>query len=63
MTLDIGTWIKDKRLLKGLSKSGLAEALGGPVDYIFKLENNERTPSLETLLSIAEVTGGKVVLK
>ena len=61
--LDIGAWIKEKRLKKGLTKIALAEAIEVNPSYIYYLESNDRVPSLEILVKIAEVTGGKIILK
>ena len=52
---DIGLRIKRYRLDKGWSQEELAEALAISLGHINKIENGKRYPSLELLVSIANV--------
>lgn len=56
-TLSIGANIKKYRTEKGISQEKLAEMIDVSCNYVSILERGEKTPSLPTLVSIANSLG------
>ena len=55
MVSSMGTRIKNLRLQKGYSQQELAQMLGVPKGIVSKYENNERNPSYENLIKLADI--------
>ena len=51
----LGAELTDRRIGSGWSQQKLAELLGYDVSYLGQLERAEKSPTLETLISIATV--------
>lgn len=52
---DAGSRIREQRTLKGFSQQELAEKLGVMQHTVSKYENNIKRPSLEVLISLADI--------
>ena len=55
--IDIGPKIRDGRLKKGLKLKDVASATGLSVSLISKVENNNTSPSLSTLIKLSNFLG------
>lgn len=53
--IELGARIKELRVGKGLSQQELAEKLGVMQHTVSKYENNVKRPSLEVLVSLADI--------
>lgn len=51
----LGAELTDRRAKAGISQRALAERLGYNHNYIGQIERAEKSPSLETLMSLATV--------
>ena len=54
----LGRRIKEARKALRLTQDELSERIGITVYYLGEIERGEKTPSLEVLISLAEVLGG-----
>ena len=52
--MDVGTKIKNLRKNKGLTQEGFARETGISRSYLSDLENNRKSPTIETLEKIAK---------
>src|SRR5438105_3854453 len=51
---DLGTHLKNRRILLGLSQAALARACGVKQSYVSQIESGRRTPTLDQLVALAE---------
>lgn len=52
---DIGSRIKEERVIKGFSQQELAEKLGVKQNTVSQYENNIKRPSYEILVHLADI--------
>ncbi len=52
--------MKERRKIMGLSQEALAERSGVSSNFIARMETGERTPSLSTLIKLANALGASV---
>ena len=55
MIYGLGERLHEQRLLKKLSQKEVADAINVSASIVSNYENNERTPSLEILMSLARL--------
>lgn len=60
---DFGGWMKMQRKKKGYSLTIIAKAMGVSRKTMERLERNEYSPKLDTVLKIMSLIGGEIVLK
>ena len=61
--MDIGTVIKERRTLLGISQQDLSDYSGIGISTVKDLERGVGNPSLQTLLKILDVVGMEMVLQ
>lgn len=61
--MDIGTIIKERRALLGISQQDLADFSGVGISTVKDLERGVGNPSMRTLMKILEVVGLEMVLQ
>ncbi len=61
--MDIGTVIKERRALLGISQQDLADFSGVGISTIKDLERGVGNPSMKTLKKILDVVGLEMVLQ
>ena len=61
--MDIGTMIKERRTLLGISQQDLSDYSGVGISTIKDLERGVGNPSLQTLQKILDVVGMEMVLQ
>ena len=61
--MDIGTVIKERRALLGISQQDLADYSGVGISTVKDLERGVGNPSIETLKKILDVVGLEMVLQ
>lgn len=60
--MDIGTIVRERRELAGLTQRELAERIGTTQAAISKIEVGRTLPGLELLERVADATGGPITL-
>ena len=61
--MDIGTVIKERRTLLGISQQDLSDYSGVGISTVKDLERGVGNPSLQTLRKILDVVGMEMVLQ
>ena len=61
--MDIGTVIKERRTLLGISQQDLSDYSGVGISTVKDLERGVGNPSLQTLRKILDVVGMELVLQ
>ncbi len=61
--MDIGTVIKERRTLLGISQQDLSDYSGVGISTVKDLERGVGNPSLQTLQKILDVVGMEMVLQ
>ena len=61
--MDVGTIIKERRALLGISQQDLSDYSGVGISTIKDLERGVGNPSLETLKKILEVVGLEMIFQ
>ena len=61
--MDIGTVIKERRTLLGISQQDLADFSGVGISTVKDLERGVGNPSMKTLKKILDVVGLEIVLQ
>ena len=61
--MDIGTVIKERRTLLGISQQDLSDYSGVGISTVKDLERGVSNPSLQTLQKILDVLGMEMVLQ
>ena len=61
--MDIGTVIKERRVLLGISQQDLSDYSGVGISTVKDLERGVGNPSLQTLQKILDVVGMEMVLQ
>ena len=61
--MDIGTMIKERRTLLGISQQDLSDYSGVGISTVKDLERGVGNPSLQTLQKILDVVGMEMVLQ
>ena len=61
--MDIGTVIKERRALLGISQQDLSDYSGVGISTVKDLERGKGNPSIETLKKILDVMGLEMVLQ
>jgi transcriptional regulator with XRE-family HTH domain len=55
--MQIGSYVRAKRIALGLSQEELATELGVKHQHVSRIELGDATPSLETLLALSRILG------
>ena len=61
--MDIGTMIKERRAILGISQQDLSDYSGVGISTVKDLERGVANPSLQTLRKILDVVGMEMVLQ